>query len=348
MAKAILLLSGGLDSVLAGALLKSIGVELEGFYFSNLFSQSESVPAGCSAAEISARQLGIGLHIVECGQDYLDLVKKPQFGYGSAVNPCIDCRIHVFRLAREYMAECNADFLASGEVLGERPMSQHRRAMDIIETESGLNDILLRPLSARLLPPTRPEREGLVDRDKLKDFQGRRRMPQFELAEELGITNYQTPGGGCLLTETEFAVRFHDLLNHNPEFGIEDARLLRYGRHFRLPSGTKIVVGRDRAECVYLERTTFDDAVVLVPSGTTGPTVLCRNVEDAGDIKIAAGIMAAYTKGGKRINVEVKSTQGDDVPCIYKDVEPFDRAVSDTWKIGTGKPFSGTARETAN
>jgi tRNA-specific 2-thiouridylase len=348
MAKAILLLSGGLDSTLAGALLKELGVEVEGLNFVSPFCQCSPKSLGCSAARLAAEQIGIEVRLEKCGREYLEIVKNPRFGWGSGVNPCIDCRIHVFSRAREYMEKQGADFVASGEVLGERPMSQRRKAMDIIEKESGLEDILLRPLSALLLPPTRPEREGLVDREKLKAIQGRRRLPQFALADELGVKDYLCPAGGCLLTESEYAARFRDLLQYDPGFGIDDARLLRYGRHFRLPSGTKVIVARDEEECKYLERTKFEDGVVLAPISETGPSALCRNVEDNGDIEIAAGIMAAYTKGGRRINVEIKSQQGDDGPETLTDVGPFDRAVSITWRIGSGKKPAAPARESAN
>lgn len=334
MAKAVLLLSGGLDSTLAGALLLELGVEVEGINFVSPFCQCTPKSLGCPASKRAAEQLGIPVRVFTCGPEYLETIKRPRFGRGRGVNACIDCRIHMFKQARQYMIERDADFVATGEVLGERPMSQHRQAMEIIERESGLGDLIVRPLSAQLMPESLPERTGLVDRQKLKAIQGRRRQPQFELARELGIDDYLCPAGGCLLTERDFAARFRELFEREPGFGIDDARLLRYGRHFRLPSGTKVIVGRNEEESTHVERAARPEDVLLVPYGTTGPSVLCRRVEDPGDVAVAAGIMAAYTKGGIRIDVEVRDHQAGDEPEIMRDVQPLDRAVAVGWRVG--------------
>ena len=334
MAKAILLLSGGLDSTLAGALLLELGIEVEGINFVSPFCQCTPKSLGCPASKRAAEQLGIPVRVFACGPEYLETIKRPRFGRGRGVNACIDCRIHMFKQARQYMIERGADFVATGEVLGERPMSQHRQAMDTIERESGLEDLIVRPLSAQLMRESLPERTGLVDRRKLKAIQGRRRLPQFELARELGIDDYLCPAGGCLLTDRDFAARFRDLFEREPGFGIDDARLLRYGRHFRLPTGTKVIVGRNEEESTHIERATRPEDVLLVPHGTTGPSVLCRGVEDPGDIAVAAGIMAAYTKGGIRIDVEVKDHQVGDEPEIIRDVQPINKAVVAGWRVG--------------
>jgi tRNA U34 2-thiouridine synthase MnmA/TrmU len=334
MAKAILLLSGGLDSTLAGALLIELGIEVEGINFVSPFCQCTPKSLGCPASKRAAEQLGIPVRVFACGPEYLETIKRPRFGRGRGVNACIDCRIHMFKQARQYMIEQGADFVATGEVLGERPMSQHRQAMDTIERESGLEDLIVRPLSAQLMRESLPERTGLVDRRKLKAIQGRRRLPQFELARELGIDDYLCPAGGCLLTDRDFAARFRDLFEREPGFGIDDARLLRYGRHFRLSAGTKVIVGRNEEESTHIERATRPEDVLLVPHGTTGPSVLCRGVEDPGDITVAAGIMAAYTKGGIRIDVEVKDHQIGDEPEIIRDVQPINKAVVAGWRVG--------------
>jgi len=196
MAKAILLLSGGLDSTLAGKLLLEMGIEVEAVNFTSPFCQCTPRSLGCSAAKRAAEQLGISVRVFACGADYLEVIKHPRFGRGSGMNPCLDCRIYMFSRARTYMAETGADFIATGEVLDERPMSQRRQAMEIIEYESGLSGFIVRPLCARLLPPSIPEQKGVVDRQKMKDFQGRRRRPQFDLASAFGLKDYLCPAGG--------------------------------------------------------------------------------------------------------------------------------------------------------
>jgi hypothetical protein len=203
------------------------------------------------------------------------------------------------------MEEEQADFVATGEVLGERPMSQHRRAMERIERESGLQGRIVRPLSAQLIPETDAEKRSLIDRSRLAAIQGSSRKPQFALAAELGVKDYLCPAGGCLLTDPEFAARFEDLLDHNPEFGLADAVLLRYGRHFRLPSGVKVVCGRKAAENPIIEQVWRPGDAVLIPAGgMPGPSVLCRGRSlDAADLDLAARIVATYTKSVRPLAV---------------------------------------------
>ena len=305
MPKAILLLSGGLDSTLAGKLLLELGVEVEAVNFTSPFCQCSPKLLGCSAARLAAERLGIPVKVFGCGADYLDVIKRPRFGRGSGMNACIDCRVFMFSRARRYMTECGADFVATGEVLGERPMSQRRQAMELIERESGLQGLIVRPLSAKLLAPSKPEEDGLIDRERLHAIQGRRRLPQFDLARELGVKDYLCPAGGCLLTDKEFAARFRDLLAHEPEFGLSDARLLRFGRHFRLASGAKVVVGRDEAENQDIERLAREGDMLLILMTVPGPTVLCRGSRAEDDVALAAGLIGAYTKGGTTLDVQV-------------------------------------------
>ena len=252
------------------------------------------------------------------------------------MNPCLDCRVHMFSRARAYMIECGADFVATGEVVGERPMSQRRQAMELIERKSGLEGLIVRPLSGQLLPESLPERNGVVSRQELRSIQGRSRKPQFALAEHLGIKEYLCPAGGCLLTDAEFAARFRDLLEHEPDFGVEDAWLLRYGRHFRLPSGVKIVVGRNEDENGPIERARRESDALLVPAGTTGPSVLCRRPRDEADIMRAAGLVASYTKGGMEVAVEVKGDGSGAGRRLVECVAPLDRATAAQWRVGSG------------
>ncbi len=305
MAKAILLLSGGLDSTLAGKLLLEMGIEVEAVNFVSPFCRCTPRSLGCSAARRSASQLDIEVRVFPCGEDYLETLKHPRFGRGRGMNPCVDCRIYMFSRASGYMAARGADFVATGEVLGERPMSQRRQAMEIIERESGLAGLILRPLCARLMPPTVPEREGIVDRDVLLAISGRSRKPQIELAAKLGVTDYPCPAGGCLLTDHEFAARFRDLLAYEPDCRMADARLLRFGRHFRLPSGAKVVVGRDETENDYIEHAARAGDTLLIPLDVPGPSALCRRARDTADVMTAAGLVVAYIKDATCVDVEV-------------------------------------------
>ncbi|MFN7170178.1 MAG: hypothetical protein ACK4NT_02910, partial [Candidatus Omnitrophota bacterium] len=214
--KALSLLSGGLDSTLATKLVYDLGIELEAIYFYTIFCTCNRGGNGCGFyARNITRQLNIPLKMVNTTEEYLKIVRSPKFGYGSNLNPCIDCRIFIFKKAKEYMREREAKFIVTGEVLGERPMSQNLRSLKLIEKEAGLEGLVLRPLSARLLEPTIPEKEGWVEREKLLNLQGRSRKPQMRLAKEWGINDYPCPAGGCLLTDPIFSQRVKDLLEHD-------------------------------------------------------------------------------------------------------------------------------------
>lgn len=242
--KALVLLSGGLDSTLAAKLVLEQGIEVEAINFVSPFCLCEK--GGCGAARV-AKKFNVPLKVVSVGKDYLRMVRNPKHGYGRNMNPCIDCRIFMLKQAKKYAKETGASFIFTGEVLGERPMSQHRQALDIIEREAGLEGQILRPLSARLLPKTEAEKKGWVNREKLFDIQGRSRKKQIETAREFNITDYPCPAGGCLLTYKEFAAKLRDLFAHKKRVTLEDVRLLKVGRHFR--SGeNKIIVGRNESE----------------------------------------------------------------------------------------------------
>ena len=337
MAKAILLLSGGLDSTLAGKLLLDQGVEVEAVSFVSPFCCCTPKGLGCSAAKKAADQLGIRVDTFSCGEEYLDAMKRPRFGRGSQMNACLDCRVFMFSRARDEMEKRGADFVATGEVLGERPMSQRRVAMKRIERESGLEGKVVRPLSAKLFEPSVPEQLGLVDRSRFAAVQGRSRRPQFALAEQLGITDYLCPAGGCLLNDPEFAARFRDLLHHEPDFGIADARLLRWGRHFRLPGGAKVVVGRDQSENTVIENAMRIGDTVMVPHKITGPSVLCRGV-NAADVGWAAGIPAAYTKGGVELDAVARTMrEGGISESMARNVAPLPREMIAAWRVEAAK-----------
>ena len=246
--KAVSLLSGGLDSTLATKVVLNQGIEVVGLHF--------AMPWGCcdrSAAYSAAKLFGIPIMVFKMQEDYLEVIKAPKYGYGRAMNPCVDCRIHMYRKAKRYMESIDASFLITGEVLGQRPKSQMLDSLKTIERDCELEGLILRPLSAHLLDPTLPEKEGIVDRSNLLGISGRSRKIQMALAEEEGIRDYPTPAGGCLLTDESFSRRVKDLFEHTASLTVEDMELLRVGRHFRLNAATKLIVGRNESENDILE-----------------------------------------------------------------------------------------------
>jgi tRNA U34 2-thiouridine synthase MnmA/TrmU len=228
------------------------------------------------------------------GEEFLEIVKKPKHGYGSNMNPCIDCRILLFKKAKEHLAKVGASFVITGEVLGQRPMSQKLHTMELIEKEAGLEGLVLRPLSAKLLEETIPEKEGWVARDKLLAIAGRGRKEQFSLAHEFGIHDYPCPSGGCLLTDPEFSKRLKDLMKHQ-DLDLADIQLLKVGRHFRLSDKTKLVVGRNELENQRLLNLAKDkDLIFSPPEEIAGPTVLGRGLFDEALIDLSCKIACRY------------------------------------------------------
>jgi len=305
MIKAIALLSGGLDSTLSTKLILEQGVEVEAVNFLTVFCNCTPRGKTCLVSKSAATKLGIKLKVFEVSKEYLGIVKNPKHGYGRNMNPCLDCRIFMFKRAGEYMREIGASFLVTGEVLGERPMSQRREAMRIIEKESGLEGLILRPLSARLLEPTIPEKEGLIDREKLLAIKGRSRRPQIELAERLDINDYPCPAGGCLLTDPGFAGRIRDLKDHRPDFTLSDVQLLKVGRHFRLGPNTRLVVGRNEAENSRLANLAKDGDLRFNPSEIKGPMGIGRGVFGKNHILIVSRIIARYSDGNLDEELEI-------------------------------------------
>jgi len=243
--------SGGLDSTIAIHLLKTQGLDVTALHFRMPFN----VGVGTSPNEVMgyADALGVPLRVEEEGEEFVDMVRNPRFGYGKNANPCIDCRIHRLKSAAKIMEETGAVCLATGEVAGQRPMSQKIYTMMRIEKHAGLKGKLLRPLSAKLLPPTEAEEAGIIDREKLLDISGRSRAVQLAYAKQHGLRS-SSPGGGCLLTNVETAARFNELMAHNPQFTLPEFKLLAYGRHFRRPSGYRLIVSRDGDENDRIER----------------------------------------------------------------------------------------------
>jgi len=299
--KALALLSGGLDSTLAVRLLLEQGIDVEAINFVSPFCLCKK--GGCGAPEV-AQQFGIPLKVVSVGADYLKVVRKPKHGYGRNMNPCVDCRIFMLKKAKKYAHEIGALFIFTGEVLDERPMSQHWKAMKTIEEEAGLEGRILRPLSAKLLPITKIEKEGIVDREKLLNIHGRSRKTQIELARKFAITDYPCPAGGCLLTYREFANKVRDLFNHRKRVSLKDVALLKVGRHMR-HGKNKIIVGRNEAENKTLLRMKAKSDYYFEVPDIGSPITILHGPKTIRAIEKAAALTAYYSdkRGG---NVLVK------------------------------------------
>lgn len=263
--------------------------------------------------------LGIPLRVFNVSEEYLDVVKHPKHGYGSNLNPCIDCRIFMLKKSKAYMEESGAAFIVTGEVLGQRPMSQRRDAMRLIEKEARMEGLIVRPLSAQFLPVTLPEREGWVDREKLLNIQGRSRKPQMRLAEKFHIRDYPCPAGGCLLTDPGFARRMKDLIDHDPDFSLNDVHLLKFGRHFRLSPKVKLVVGRNAEDNQKIETFSREGDVLLKTVRYPGPLSLLRGETRKTEIERAASITARYSKarGMGTMEVHYRKMNGDQLQPLF-------------------------------
>ena len=330
--KAIALLSGGLDSSLAVKVMLDQGIEVEALNFSTPFCQCTRHGAGCkNEARKVAEQFGVPIKVISLKDEYLEIIKNPKHGYGKNINPCIDCRILLFKKAKQYMVETGASFVITGEVLGQRPMSQHKRALDTVESESGMTGYLLRPLSAKLLPPTIPEQEGLVDRQKLLEISGRSRKPQIQLAADYSLKDYPCPAGGCLLTDKSFAKKMRDIMDR-ADITSSDIPLLKVGRHFRLTDRFKLVVGRDENENGAIERLARPDEIQIQPELVVGPVAVGQGSADDQTLQIAAGIIARYcdtdSDGPCRLNLK---TNGASLPSI--DAQPMSDQQIETYRI---------------
>ena len=298
--KGLGLMSGGLDSMLAVRVLQDQQIEMAGITFETPFF-------GPEGAQQAASQLEIPLRVVDIGESHLEMLKNPKYGYGSQMNPCIDCHALMLRTAGKIMETEGFDFLATGEVLGQRPMSQRKDALKAVDKLSGYGGYILRPLSAKLLWQTIPEELGKVDRQRLLDIHGRSRKRQMALAADYGIKEYPSPGGGCILTKAGFADRLRDLFTTQENVGLHDVELLKWGRHLRLPSGRRVVVGRVHADNVRLQELARGEDLMLRVKGVPGPTGLLAAKASVQEVELAANIVAAYSdvETGKEAVVEV-------------------------------------------
>ncbi len=305
--KALVLLSGGLDSMLATKLMLKQVVEVEAVHFRTPFSGQDE-----TFVERFCEESGVKLHTVVLGDEFLEIVVAPNHGHGSQMNPCIDCRILELKKAKELAEKVGADFLVTGEVLGERPFSQRKDVMLHIEREASLEGKVLRPLSAKLLPETEPEKNGYVNREKLHAIKGRRRTPQMTLAKEMGIAEYPNPAGGCLLTEPRFADRLREHLKHEKMLTAFDVELLRIGRHFRI-GNTKVIVGRNEEENekLLLAAKRGNNLSTFEVKDYMGPVTVLVGEADIETIKKAAAITVRYSDAPKDASVSLRYTGVD-------------------------------------
>lgn len=318
MRKAVALISGGLDSMLATRAILEQGIHVEGINFftgfcveghTHAIRKKDQQKIKRNNALWVAEQLGIKLHIIDIVEEYKDIVINPKYGYGAHLNPCLDCKIFMVGKAKDWMVANQFDFIITGEVMGQRPKSQKKQFFPIISEESGVDDRLVRPLCAKNLPATLPEREGWINRDALFDFSGRTRKPQMALAENYGFTEYAQPAGGCcFLTNEHYTAKLKDLWSNRgtKKYELDDIILLKVGRHLRPNQNFKLIIGREEGENNYLEgyRHQFTH---LRPLSHTGPLALYDGENSAEDLHLAARVLARFSCGlpSDKVSVQV-------------------------------------------
>ncbi len=332
MAKAVALLSGGLDSTLAVLTIMRQGTEVTAVTFLTHFGCDISDSSSCSRNPFPASEkFGFKVKLCHLADKFIEVVKSPKHGYGKNMNPCIDCRILMLKEARELMCMTGADFIITGEVLGQRPMSQQRNTLAMIDKEAGLKGQVLRPLSAKLMDVTIPEKEGFVDRERLYAFNGRSRKPQMALAEEFGLTDYPAPAGGCLLTEPNYSYRLRELLHHNPDPSIDELHLLRVGRHFRVSPTCKVIVGRDEKENTVIESYAGGNNYLMTVEGVGSPFVLLCGADADSLLSLAASLCARYSDAKHLPEVEVTVRKAG--RSFKMGVPPADKQLIEEYRI---------------
>lgn len=322
MARALALISGGLDSILAAKLIKDQNIEVIGICFKSAFFSYEN-------AVKMAEQIDIPLKIVDFTEEHLEMVKNPKHGYGKNMNPCIDCHAMMMRYAGRLLNELQADFIITGEILNQRPMSQNMKSLDIVKKESGFEEFILRPLCAKNLPPTKMEEMGLVSREKLLDISGRSRKTQMELADKWGIREYPSPAGGCKLTEPNFSKRLKDLFKYKKNCKSDDIEILKYGRHFRINDRVKIISTRDETEAGVIKTLIKDYCYIFSAADYSGSLIILEGNPEYDDIVIAARIAGRYSKGKdeKEIDIRYKKA-GDEKYNIIRVVPAGDEEIN--------------------
>jgi tRNA-specific 2-thiouridylase len=303
--KAVALYSGGLDSTLSIILMAKCGVDVEAVNFStDLIPDKDTMPFK-ARLQRDADRFGFRYTTVHLGREFIDMVRSPLHGYGKNMNPCIDCKIMMLKKAGELMSQSGADFVITGEVVGQRPMSQMKQTIRMIEKASGLEGMIVRPLSGKILDPTSPEQNGLIKRDWLLDINGRSRKVQMRLADQFGLKDYASPAGGCLLTDPNYSSRLRDLFENQDQFDTSDIFLLRHGRHFRLSKNARLIVGRDKADNENIQGLAGTDHYLIEVKDTGSPIGLLAGKPGDDDIKLAAAIVAGYSDARSKDPVTV-------------------------------------------
>lgn len=309
--KVVALLSGGLDSQLAVKMMQKQGFEVSAVAIKTPFCDFDC-GRGCGF-EIRERAdaLNVNLKTVYLGDEYIEMLKHPKHGFGAGMNPCIDCRSMMFKAAKKHMEEIGAEFIISGEVLGQRPMSQHGPALRTIEKESGLEGLIVRPLSAALLPKTIPEETGLIKREDLGKIRGRTRRMQLDMAKEFGIENPPNAGGGCLLTDPAFGLRAKDLFSHTETPTVNDIDLLKIGRHFRLDEKTKLIVGRNKDENAVIKALALPGDVLFSAKDHMGPVAMLRGENADSHKSLGAAVTLRYSDAPRETTQTVLVQKGE-------------------------------------
>ncbi len=309
----IALYSGGLDSAIAIMLILRQNVKVTALTFMTHFGCDINDKSSCSSSPYPlAKKYGFTAKMMHLGQKFVDIVRNPKYGHGKNMNPCIDCRILMLREATEFMNMVGADFVFTGEVVGQRPMSQHKPTMQLIKEVSGLEGKLVRPLSAKLLDPTEPELNGILDREKLENISGRSRKRQIELAREYGIEEFPAPAAGCLLTDVGYSRRLRDLFSHTEQVDFNDLNLLRVGRHFRVDPQTKLIVGRNEEDNNKIKAYRREDQWLFEAKGIGSPLTLLDGHLTARNIEVASALTARYSDQKRYNVVEVTYFQNGD------------------------------------
>ena len=342
--KAVALISGGLDSMLAAKTVMDQGIHVEGINFFTGFcveghthairAKDHAKPKRNNALWV-AEQLGIKLHIVDVIEEYKSVLINPKHGYGAHLNPCLDCKIFMVNRAKQWIADNHFDFIITGEVIGQRPMSQRRDTMPIIAKKSGADDLLLRPLCAQNLPPTLPEREGWIDRDQLHSITGRSRKPQMAMAKRFGFDDYAQPAGGCcFLVDKKYSAKLVDLwqAQGTKDYQLDDVMLLKVGRHLRPAPHFKLIIAREEGEGRFLQGYQ-NEYIHLLAVSHNGPLVLLDGEPSAEDLHLAARITARFGQGREAERVEVAITTLDGLERIISVAPLPESELPKTWYI---------------
>ena len=343
--KAVSLISGGLDSMLATKVIQEQGVHVEGINFytgfcveghTHAIRKKDKDKQKKNSSLWVAEQLGIKLHIIDISEEYKDIVLNPKHGYGQNLNPCLDCKIDMVARAWQWCQDNDFDFVITGEVIGQRPKSQRKATMPIIARESQVEDRLLRPLCAQHLTETLPEREGWVNRDELYDFNGRNRKPQFALAKKLGIEEWSQPAGGCcFLTDASYSKKLQDLWNARGErrYEVDDIMLLKVGRHIRPAPNFKLIVSREEGENNFM-RGYRPQFTYLYPTSHGGPLTLIDGTPSDEDLELAARIVARFSQGRNEDKVTLEIVREHNQPAQVVQVKPMPaEEIPEEWYI---------------